>query len=91
MAGVLYWPLVWRRMSSSAAPDRRPPAPATRVRGADVIATLRRFVDTDGTSVVCVAHERPVIDVADRVRGWRTAAYTDAAEPLMVVTNHGVS
>lgn len=35
--------------------------------GASVMATLRRLVDADRTSVVCVSHDPRIVDLADRV------------------------
>lgn len=58
--------------------------------GAEVMAILRRLVDTDGASVVCVTHDPRVVDVADRVLWLEDGCLSDAAEPPTVVPSHGV-
>lgn len=59
--------------------------------GAEVMAILRRLVDTDGASVVCVTHDRRVVDVADRVLWLEDGCLSDAAGPPTVVPSRGVS
>lgn len=54
--------------------------------GAAVMGILRRLVDTEGTSVVCVTHDPRIVALADRVLWLEDGRLSKAAPPTVSST-----